>query len=260
MNVMKMRLGWSKARHGRRLGEVRGEALEKRIDEAVRLFMTQDPSPQVYPAVLDAVRQSSTAGSGPDARSSWVIAASGCTATLLLAFVAFQTFGGAAAVSAQTQGGTGLFVQLSGSRFAAWINESDSFLGYPGFLFLHTLGLALVVGISIAVDLRLLGVAPRVPLASVRALFPAIWIGFWISAVSGAVLFIADATGKAGNPIFEIKLALVALGVMLTTLAQRHLLRGEGNMSYQRSRLLAIGSLVIWLAAIIAGRLVAYAL
>lgn len=178
---------------------------------------------------------------------------------LLLTFVAFQTFG-PSANAAQAGGGTGLLYQLSNSRFAAWINESDSFLGYPGFLFLHTLGLALVVGVSIAVDLRLLGVAPRVPLTSVRSLFPAIWLGFWMSAVSGAVLFIADATGKAENPLFEIKLALVALGVMLTALAQRHLFGVAGDMSYQRLRLLAIASLVVWFAAIVAGRLVAYVL
>lgn len=257
---MKKRLGWSRARHGMDPGDVHGEALEQRIDEAVRLLMTQAPSPRAYLAFFDAVHRSSTAGSGPEARSSWVIAASACTATLLLAYVAFQTFGRSVVVSAKAQGGTGLLVQLSGSRFASWINESDSVLGYPGFLFLHTLGLALVVGVSTAVDLRILGVAPRVPLASVRALFPVVWIGFWMSAVSGTVLFIADATGKAGNPVFEIKLALVALGVMLTALAQWQLLRGERDMSYQRLRPLAIGSLLIWLAAIIAGRLVAYAL
>jgi hypothetical protein len=130
-------------------------------------------------------------------------------------------------------------------------------------LFFHTFGLAIVVGISIAVDLRLLGFASRIPLTSMRALFPYLWLGFWINAVSGAMLFVADAPRKAQNPLFEIKLALVALGVMVMTLLYRHLLRAEREpreASRTGPRLMAIASLLIWTAAIAAGRLIAYAL
>jgi hypothetical protein len=130
-------------------------------------------------------------------------------------------------------------------------------------LFFHTFGLAIVVGISIAIDLRLLGFATRIPLASMRALFRYLWLGFWINAVSGAMLFAADAPRKAQNPLFEIKLALVALGVMVMALAYRHLLRAEREpreTSRTGPRLIAIASLLIWAAAIAAGRLIAYAL
>ena len=122
---------------------------------------------------------------------------------------------------------------------------------------------AAYVLISIAVDLRLLGFAPRIPLASMRALFPYMWLGFWINAVSGAILFAADAPRKAENPLFEIKLALVALGVMIMALVYRHLLRAEREpreISRMGPRLMAIASLLIWSAAIAAGRLIAYAL
>ena len=96
-----------------------------------------------------------------------------------------------------------------------------------------------------------------------RALFRYVWLGFWINAVSGAMLFAADAPRKAQNPLFAIKLALVALGVIVLALVDRHLLRAEREPRETLPtgpRLMAIASLVIWAAAIAAGRLIAYAL
>jgi hypothetical protein len=217
------------------------------------------------PSVLDAVRVPiATTGESPS-NSSWMIAAaiiaasSLVVAALLLAVVVRST---ARDESSPSSGGAFL-VELSGTTFAKWINESESLFAYPGMLFFHTFGLAIVVGISVAVDLRILGFATRIPLASMRALFRYLWLGFWINAVSGAMLFAADAPRKAQNPLFEIKLALVALGVMVTALVYRHLLRAEREpreISRMGPRLMAIASLLIWAAAIAAGRLIAYAL
>ena len=83
-------------------------------------------------------------------------------------------------------------------------------LGYPAILTLHTIGLALLVGANIAVDLRLLGVARRGPLIALAPLFRVMWIGLALNTVSGILLFMADAVRKASQPIFLIKLACVA--------------------------------------------------
>jgi hypothetical protein len=222
------------------------------------------------PSVLDAVRvPASTAGQSPS-NSSWIIAAviiaasSLAVAALLAAAVVVRsTWSLPAGSETGPTSGTAFLVDLSATTFARWINESESLFAYPGMLFFHTFGLAIVVGISIAVDLRLLGFATRIPLASMRALFRYLWLGFWINAVSGAMLFAADAPRKAQNPLFEIKLALVALGVMVTAFVYRHLLRVEREpreTSRTGPRLMAIASLLIWTAAIAAGRLIAYAL
>jgi hypothetical protein len=80
------------------------------------------------------------------------------------------------------------------------------------------------------------GFATRIPLASMRDLFRYLWLGFWINAVSGAMLFAADAPRKAQNPLFEIKLALVALGVTVMALVDRHLLRAEASRAKPRER------------------------
>jgi hypothetical protein len=155
-----------------------------------------------------------------------------------------------------------LLAWLSDTGLAKWINESESIFGYPGILFLHTLGLAMVVGVSGAVDMRLLGVAPRIPAAALRQLFPYIWWGFSINAVSGLLLFVAGAR-RAANPLFEVKLALVALGIAAMSLIQRELSTIDDGVPLparapKHLRRLAIASLAVWLIAIAAGRLVAY--
>lgn len=216
------------------------------------------------PSVLDAVRVPTSTTRESPSNSSWIIAVSSlAVAALLTAVVVRSTRALPAGAEPGPSSLTAFLVELSGTTFARWINESESLFGYPGMLFFHTFGLAIVVGISIAVDLRLLGFAPRIPLASMRALFRYLWLGFWINAVSGAILFAADAPRKAHNPLFEIKLALVALGVMVMALVYRHLLRVEREpreTSRPGPRLMAIASLLIWTAAIAAGRLIAYAL
>jgi hypothetical protein len=216
------------------------------------------------PSVLDAARVPTSTTRESPSNSSWIIAISSlAVAALLTAVVVRSTRLLPAGAESSPSPGTAFLVELSGTMLARWINESESLFAYPGMLFFHTFGLAIVVGISIAIDLRLLGFATRIPLASMRALFRYLWLGFWINAVSGAMLFAADAPRKAQNPLFEIKLALVALGVMVMALIYRHLLRVEREpreTSRTGPRLMAIASLLIWTAAIAAGRLIAYAL
>src|SRR5438552_19073734 len=89
-------------------------------------------------------------------------------------------------------------------------------------LLLHTIGMGLLVGLATVVNLRLLGCIPRVRLAPMLKLFPLMWIGFWINAVTGILLLIADATNKLANPVFYIKLVFVALGVLSIIAIRSH--------------------------------------
>ena len=148
---------------------------------------------------------------------------------------------------------------LSGSPVGEWV--SGSTWAYPGLLFVHTLGLGVLVGLNSAVGLRLLGFAPNVPVADMEPLFQYMWIGFWVNAVSGSFLFIADAPKKAANPSFIVKLVLIALAVWVMRALKRHAFPHSGisnGVVSHRVRLLAAASLVLWGGAITAGRLMAY--
>jgi hypothetical protein len=243
-----------------------GDALDQAIDETIRRYFTRhDPPARVYAKVFEtAPRRSTVQDDGRRVRT-WIIGASSAAAAVLLVSLTLQLLGVTAAqVAVDTAGRGGLFLLwLSSTNVARWVNESESIFGYSGILFVHTFGLAVVVGVSIAVDLRLLGAGSRMSVTAIRPLFRYLWLGFCLNALSGAMLFAADAPRKAANPMFELKLALVAIAVALMAVIERRLLQTESGASsgdVQRGfRILAAASLLMWAAAIAAGRLVAYA-
>jgi len=146
------------------------------------------------------------------------------------------------------------------SAFCTWVRESSSLWAYPGILFMHTMGTSIVAGMSAMVDLRLLGVARQLPVAPLERYFPIIWAGVWVSAISGTILFAADATSKIVSPLFGVKMLLIVLGVVTMVLIRRTVFRDSygGRSVPERGKWLAAASLVLWLGAIAAGRLMSY--
>lgn len=155
-----------------------------------------------------------------------------------------------------------ILIAIEGSALATWVRESGSLWAYPTVLFVHTLGLSLLVGASAALDLRLLGFGSSIPVGELSLVFPAMWTGFVLNAASGVLLFMADATVKATQPVFLVKLALILLGLISIAMLRRCWRTGAADarrgILSRRARLLALASLVIWAGAITAGRLMAY--
>src|ERR1041385_4669319 len=148
------------------------------------------------------------------------------------------------------------FLGLQNSAFSAWVVGSDSIWAYPMILTMHTLGLGIVVGSAAVLDLRLLGVGPGIPVAEMRRVFPLFWLGFYINFGRGLMLFISEAADKAAQPVFLVKLALVIIGVIVTS-RLRHV-AFDAPAPPVRARTLAKVSLFVWAGAIVAGRLMAY--
>src|SRR5215831_15733233 len=104
-------------------------------------------------------------------------------------------------------------LRIEQSGFCTWVRESPSVWAFPTVLLLHTIGMGLVVGINAGIDLRILGLAPALPLAPLERYLPIYWLGFWVNAVTGVVLLMADATTKATNPDFFVKMGFIVLAV-----------------------------------------------
>jgi hypothetical protein len=153
-----------------------------------------------------------------------------------------------------------LLTSLENSAIPTWVRESSTIWAYPTVLTLHTLGMGVLVGASWTLDLRLLGIGPRIPLRPMRVLFPVMWAGFWVNAVTGSVLFAASATAKGTSILFLTKLILIALGVTTIFLLRQAIDGGRDDLEavHGTTKLLAIASMFLWLAAITAGRLLAY--
>ncbi len=148
---------------------------------------------------------------------------------------------------------------IEDSGFGIWVRESGSLWSYPTIVFLHAVGLTFVAGVNAAIDLRLLGFAPSLPVASMRGLFPVMWIGFWINALSGTALLIADATTMMVSWVFWVKIAAIVLAVVTLTRIRSVLSLDPGAPDVSlRLKRLAAASLFLWFVAVTAGRLTAY--
>jgi hypothetical protein len=156
-----------------------------------------------------------------------------------------------------------LLAFIEGSALAGWVRgESiDAILVFPIVVTLHTIGMGFLAGGSAAIALRILGVAPHVPLKLMARFLPLLWLAFAINAVSGILLLIAYPTKALTNPVFYVKLCLIALAVWLVYRIGAAVLRtpdvDRGTVTAE-ARMLAAASLASWIALITAGRLLAY--
>src|SRR5213075_3107989 len=88
--------------------------------------------------------------------------------------------------------------------------------------------MGLLVGASVLIDFRILGLAPDLPLAPLKKLYRFIWVGFWIQVVSGLLLLIAYPTKSLTNPDFYSKLTFIALGLMVMQMLKNRVFGDPG--------------------------------
>lgn len=150
--------------------------------------------------------------------------------------------------------------------FLIWLEESGlgtwaRLGGYPPMIALHAIGMAVMVGLALGVDLRMLGMFPEIPYTALQRFLGIAWFGFGINLLSGAVLFTTQATTYISSTAFLLKIGFVILGVFTTGLLQAAL---SGRTSSWSNKLpgkvkgIASLSIAFWMGAIISGRLIAY--
>jgi hypothetical protein len=139
-------------------------------------------------------------------------------------------------------------------RHSLWI--------YPAANVLHVIGVALLVGSIMALDLRFLGFARTLPIKAVsRFLTPVAVVGICLIVPTGLTLFTADAGPLSSNRLLQIKLALVLLGlinaVAFRLLWTRRISRWD-TQPPPLGRAQVVASMAIWLSVPTLGRLLAY--
>jgi hypothetical protein len=154
-----------------------------------------------------------------------------------------------------------VFTWIETTALSIWLRESPSLWAFPFVLILHTVGLAFLVGSNVLLDVRVLGLARGVPLRTLERYGVVMWSGFWLNAVSGVLLLIAYPTKALTNPLFFVKLALIAIGLGMWTKLRARLSAlpvPEAPVLPPRLKARAAASLICWGAGITAGRLLAY--
>jgi len=129
----------------------------------------------------------------------------------------------------------------------------------------HIFGISLLFGAIVVLDLRLLGVWGKIPLhLMARPTTVVAGTGFAIAILTGPALLATKATEYVGNPFLPIKLTAILLGIINVAILHRLPAwkeRANLDMGAAKRRQLAVAgstSLLCWVSAISAARLIAY--
>ncbi len=154
----------------------------------------------------------------------------------------------------------GILEAIEASAFAMWVKESST--AYVAVLAFHTIGLAFLVGISGALAMRILGVARAMPLEPLQDFFPLMFAGAAINVFTGAILMVLYPTNYLTEPTIYIKLAAIALAVVILRKLRGALFDGQANpervAEARPMKVMAGALLCAWLVATVAGRVMAY--
>ena len=133
---------------------------------------------------------------------------------------------------------------------------------YPAVEILHIIGFVGLVGSILALDLRVLGWARAIPIAPMAKLvLPLSRVGFLLAISMGFLLFSADAAQVVKNPAFQAKLLLIAaalVNVVIAHVGPWRRIAFWGAEAPGGAKITALASLLLWLGAVCAGRLIAY--
>jgi hypothetical protein len=150
---------------------------------------------------------------------------------------------------------------MEGTALAAFVRTVPWV--YPAVETAHYIGLAFLVGAILLIDLRLLGFARALPLASMIGLLPWVWVGFVINVISGSIMFIYGATNFGVNPAFWLKMSFVVLAGANAFVFSRAAARSSSQWLDSDSvppfvKAVATASLVLWVCVVTTGRWMAY--
>jgi len=152
-------------------------------------------------------------------------------------------------------------IALENTRLGLFLRESDSLWGFPGILTTHAFAYCFIFGANVIVCLRILGFAKSIPLKPLGRLFPVMWFGLILTALTGIPLVIMLAEKRVPNPIIWFKLLLILVVTPIMVKFQRKLCWEpsvyESNMPAS-ARTLALCQLALWTLVMIFGRLIPY--
>jgi hypothetical protein len=129
-------------------------------------------------------------------------------------------------------------------------------IAYPALEVVHIVGIALLLGNLVLLELRVWGLGPELPVQPLARLALSLsLLGFALVGASGLLMFAGQPAEMLANRIFVIKMGLVMLAGL--NAAWFHA-RGSLQLLDREARVQTVVSLGLWLAVIICGRWIAY--
>jgi uncharacterized protein DUF6644 len=131
---------------------------------------------------------------------------------------------------------------------------------------IHILSVSIVISSMAMLDLRLIGLAGgrHSIAASAHRFMPWLWGALIVLLITGTLLIVGEPGRSLGNWVFELKMSLLLLAVILS-LAFLYKLRQDlrywerSTRLRNTSRILGLLLLILWVGIVICGRWIAYA-
>ncbi len=161
-----------------------------------------------------------------------------------------------------TDAAPAIFMAIEGSAFAAAVRQSP--YAYMSANVAHILSLMVFFGAVVVMDLRLAGFFQATwPGSMLRRARTIAILGFLGLVVSGALLFVAEASHVILNSVFQIKLALIGLGLVNIVWFEYFIADRVRDLQPNTplpgsARFVGVTSIALWLAVAACGRLIAY--
>lgn len=135
--------------------------------------------------------------------------------------------------------------------------------GWPAAESIHFIGLSMLIGMIFVFDLRLLGMAKRIPIAALHKLIPFGVLGYLINLVSGSFFLMAEPDQYVYNPAFHFKMLFMGLAgcnmVAFYLVSSRRTMGADAGAGVPRAaRFAAAASIVLWVSVIVCGRLLTF--
>ena len=108
--------------------------------------------------------------------------------------------------------------RLESTAASIWFRESG--LAFFGSLTLHSLTMALVVGINLAIAFRLLRLIPKFALKPLLHFYRIHWIAVILIFLSGLALLLAYPAKALTNPVFYTKFVMLSAGLVIASKLQ----------------------------------------
>jgi len=152
-------------------------------------------------------------------------------------------------------------IALQSNAISTFVRESDSLLAFPTVLTIHAFAYCFILSSNAIVSGRVLGFAKIIPLKPLRRLFPMMWAGLIITAITGTLLVMALAERRVPNPILWVKLVMVFIATPMLWKFQMKVFSDpsvdENNLPAS-ARKMAMLQIALWILILIAGRLIPY--
>ena len=133
--------------------------------------------------------------------------------------------------------------------------------GWPSLETLHFIGLSLLIGVILLIDLRMLGVMKDVAFPALHRLLPWAILGFGTNLATGMLFFVASPEQYVGNVAFVWKMILVMLAganALYFTLFEEPWMLKPGDDAPFTAKAVAVSAIVLWLGVLYFGSMLPF--